>query len=241
MLSFLNSIGKSFLDLVYPPLCLHCEEGLEKAHPLFCFECLKQMAPIDPAERCPYCFSSEIDLEHEKCCDQCRHQPPLTERIAAVFDYEGPAATLIKKLKYGGQSYLAKGAGAYLAAYFLQLGWPLPNGIIPMPMSRLRAIERGYNQSALLAESIASLLSCPIYDLLKRTAGDYSQAGLNYQQRLELNSKTFQVKSKISLEDKCLLIIDDVITTGSSIRCCAEALQELYPSKIYALAVCRAR
>jgi len=231
---------KSFADLLYPPLCLHCNEPLNKNNTHYCDHCLTLMVPIEIQERCPFCFTADFNHENDRCCSVCKEQPPTTERMGAVFDYEGPAATLIKFLKYGGQPYLAKGAGAYLTARFLELEWPMPDYIVPMPMAPLRRFERGYNQSALLAEVVADMLGRPVYDLLKRRGGDFSQAGLNHRQRLQLKREAFSVKEGVRIHDKTLLIIDDVMTTGSSMRCCAEILQELYPGPIYALTVCRA-
>jgi len=233
-------IFQSFLDLIYPPLCLHCNAALGVHYAIFCEHCTQLLHPIAPNERCPYCFSADLNVESEKCCQNCRQKTPSTDRMAAVFDYEGPAASFVKHFKYGGQSYLAKGAGAYLVMQFLELNWPMPDCVIPMPMAPLRLFERGYNQSVLLAEEVALLLNRPMHNILQRCGGDFSQAGLNHQQRLELRSEAFSVKAKVSLYDQTVLLIDDVMTTGSSLRCCAEVLQELCPQHIYALTLCRA-
>lgn len=236
----LKEIIDSFSSLIYPPICLHCHESLEKGQPIFCSACLQMLELIDPQQRCPYCFSSEFNPLSEWCCVVCQKQPPLTERMASAFDYDGPAVSLITHLKYGGQVYLAEGAGAFLAAQFMRLEWPFPDVIVPMPISSLRRIERGYNQSQLIAEALAKILNRPIINALHRHMGDFSQAGLNHHQRMQLTSKGFALKESIKLHDKTVLLIDDVMTTGSSLRCCAEALQGAYPQSIYALTVCRA-
>lgn len=235
----LKKLGLSFLDLLYPPLCLHCDAGLEYECRIFCRACLLQLELIDPSLRCPLCFSSDFDAECQKCCEQCRTNPRNIKHIASVFDYEGPPATLVKQLKYGGQSYLAQGGGAYLAAQFLACDWPMPDYILPMPMSRLRKIERGYNQSELLVESFAKLLGCPLSKVLARKSGDFSQAGLDHKQRIDLKSDSFLVLNGDRLHDKKILLIDDVMTTGSSLNCCAEALAPYFPESIYALTLCR--
>ncbi|MBA3816982.1 MAG: ComF family protein, partial [Parachlamydiaceae bacterium] len=126
----LTQVRTSFLHLLYPPLCLHCRESLEHQFPLFCQSCLNLLEIIDHATRCPFCFTSEINTESETCCPDCRQNPQIMRRIAAAFDYEGPASTLIKQLKYGGQPYLAEGAGAFLTAQFIRLEWPMPDYII---------------------------------------------------------------------------------------------------------------
>ena len=198
------------------------------------------MCRIDPIERCPYCFTHDFNREVEKCCKNCLKKRRSTDKIASVFDYEGPAATLIKSLKYGGQDYLAKGAGAFLAAQYLTLGWPMPDAVIPMPIALLRRWERGYNQSYLLAESFASLLNIPVKDILIRKSGHFSQAGLSYEQRIQLSSDAFDIRKGADIMNQNVVIIDDVMTTGTSIECCAEALQSLFPKAIYGLTVCRA-
>ena len=126
-----------------------------------------------------------------------------------------------------------------MAVQFLSLDWPIPDFVIPMPMSRLRKIERGYNQSELLAESLAQLIHRPICKGLKRKSGDFSQAGLDHSQRLNLKNDSFFVKNGEQLYDKIVLLVDDVMTTGSSLNCCAEALIPAFPQEIYALTFCR--
>lgn len=235
-----HRLGQSFLDLLYPPLCLHCNEGLDRSNPVFCRLCLELLSSINPVDRCPYCFSADFSAEGQQCCLRCSKSPPVLDRMAAVFDYEGPASSLVKAFKYGGQSYLAKGAGAFLAAQFFQLDWPMPDVIIPMPMATLRRIERGYNQSLLLADSLGVILNRPVLDLLKRQSGEFSQAGLTHAQRMQLKSDSFSVKRDLKLYDQCVLLVDDVMTTGSSLNCCAEALRVAYPAKIHGLTLCRA-
>lgn len=237
--SLFKLIGRSFLNLVYPPLCLHCKNTLYDDSHLLCSICLQNLELIDPSERCPLCFSSEYH-PHERLCTECRTYPPLFHGMASAFDYIGPAATLVRKLKYGDQTHLAEGCGAYLAAQFLNLNWPMPDIIVPVPLPFTRKITRGYNQSLLLAESLSLMIKRPVSEPLIRRSGDYSQAGLSRKQRLELDGSSIQLKSKQHLQDKCILIIDDVITTGSTLRKCAAALFPACPAKIYSLSFCRA-
>lgn len=239
MMPLLAALGKSVLDLIYPPICLHCSESLEGDALIFCHHCLSQLDMIDPSLRCPYCFSSEFNPEAHTSCTECEGKPRAIQRIASVFDYEGAASTLVKQMKYGKKSYLAKGGGAYLAAQFFTLNWPMPDLIIPMPMSRLRKWDRGYNQSELLAQSLAACIGCPVSYSLKRKGGDFSQAGLGHDQRLQLKSDSFFIQNQEALYGKSLLLIDDVMTTGTSLNCCAEALAASFPKEIYALTLCR--
>ncbi len=230
----------SILSLLYPPLCLHCRESLEKGNPIFCKGCLEQLELIDPTSRCVVCFST-INQTVGKVCPRCLHKGQRTiSQLAAVFDYMGPASTLIKCLKYSQQPYLAKGAGAFLVAQWVRLEWPLPDLIVPVPMAFTHWLERGYNQSALLAEIVAEALDRPLAEPLKRSSGDYRQAALNQQQRKKLTASRFHLNPKISLLDKTILLIDDVMTTSTTLEQCAQVLLEGHPKRIYGLTVCKA-
>lgn len=142
-------------------------------------------------------------------------------------------------MKYANQPYLAKGVAGFIALQLDQLNWPLPDIIIPVPISLMRWMQRGYNQSDLLAKQLGKLVDRPVLNALKRTSGGFHQAGLNRQQRLQLNPHSFQLAKNVCIEDKCILLVDDVTTTGSTFRCCGEALLEGCPESIYGLAVCQ--
>ena len=229
----------SFLHLVFPPRCLHCEESTDHDQPLFCPACLSLLELIDPSERCFSCFGPRDPAQGRRCSD-CLEGNSIFSGIGAAFDYIGPAASLIKKLKYGNQPYLAEGAGAFLVAQWGQLKWPVPDAIVPIPLSFTHWIDRGYNQTVLLAEQMSKLLEVPVWDVLHRKSGDYSQAALSLSQRKSLDGKRFTLKKKFSLEDKTLLLVDDVMTSGSTLKRCAEVLVEGYPTRLYALAFCKA-
>lgn len=241
MRQWLNKLKDSFLHLLYPPHCLHCKQLISHAQPLYCDTCASLCEFINPSECCPVCFGPADDYTAESNrCLSCKGQPALLFcQMGAVFDYLGPAASLIKKLKYANQPYLAKGAGAFLAAQFQRLEWPVPDAIIPVPLSFTHWLDRGYNQSELLANSLADFLQVPVWKALKRRSGDYSQAGLTWSQRQALASKKFKLKKNYSLQDKTLLLIDDVMTTRSTLYRCAEILLEGCPSRLYALTLCR--
>lgn len=234
----LQSIVKAFIHLAYPPLCLHCGEGLSNPDPLFCENCAAMLEMIRAEDRCHFCFAL-VENVQPPICAKCKQTPSLFTRMGSAFDYMGPASTLVSKLKYSNMPYLAKGMGAYMAAQIVLLNWPLPDVIIPAPIMKTHLFVRGYNQSELLAHSLAAILGCPVQKALSRRSGDYSQAGLSKSQRLQLGN-SIQLKPHQNLHDKCILLIDDVLTTGSTMKKCAQALMEDYPRNIYGLTFSRA-
>lgn len=226
------------IDLVYPPLCLHCSEYKQEREAVFCSDCLALLELIDPMERCPQCFHDNYDSE-EHYCGSCAYYPSPIYRAGAVFDYGGPAATLVRKLKYEGRLDLARGAGAFLAAQLIRLDWPLPDLIVPVPISTFRWIERGYNQSDLLAQSLSKIIMRPVVQVLKRPSGGYRQASLQMEQRQQLALDSFVLLENNKLCNKTILLVDDVMTSGSTLRCCGEALCKGNPLRIYSMAFCR--
>lgn len=239
MQAFSRELFRSIYDLVYPPLCIYCSQTIVGDSKLFCLECLGLLDLIDPATRCPSCFSMDFCLDL-KVCGPCKNRPHVLSGLAAAFDYAGPAACLVRMLKYADQSYLAKGAGAFMAAQFTRLEWPIPDVIVPVPIAFTHLLERGYNQSLLLAQSLSGILNRPVNEALYRKSGDFSQAGLARKQRLSLEGKSFIQKKTGILQDKIVLLVDDVMTTGTTLERCGEALQGDCPKSIYALTVCRA-
>lgn len=234
-----HHLGKAFIHLLYPPCCLHCRLYLDDPAHILCESCLHLMETLNPTERCPLCFSPDY---HPllKLCKDCARRPLCFDGMAAVFDFLGPPATLVKKLKYSNRPDLAEGMAAYLITQFCQLNWPLPEIVIPVPISFVHLWDRGYNQSTLLAQHFSQILQCPMQEVLTRKSGDFSQAGLSRSQRLLLKGEKFGCKKGVDLQNKTLLLIDDVLTTGSTLRRCAENLQSFHPKKIYGLVFCRA-
>lgn len=228
----------AFLHLIFPPQCAHCRTSLSDSSLILCQQCLELLELIDPSDRCPYCFSQDYRPSH-KICGNCQKCPPILNGLASAFDYFGPAASLVKKIKYQNQPHLAAGCGAYLAAQYLALEWPLPDVIVPVPIAFTHLIERGFNQSQLMAESLSKILQKPVKEVLMRKSGDYSQAGLRLSQRVKLDGSSILLKKNQCLSDQNILLIDDVLTTGSTMRRCAEALIASCPACIYGLTFCR--
>jgi ComF family protein len=232
-----QAIKNSLTHLLFPATCLHCQECLPPQHPFLCSLCSTLLEFIDSNDRCLTCFNVKKPISTHQC-EYCKKFPSLFFRQASVFDYLGPAQSLVKHFKYGNQPYLAKGMGAFLVMQLARLQWALPDFLVPVPLSLSHWLQRGYNQSFLLAEEMSKLLNIPVLDCLKRTSNDYSQAALSFKQREKLK-QVFLLKNLTQIQDKRILLIDDVITTGRTLQKCAEALSEGFPGTLYALTFCR--
>lgn len=231
-------LQKSLLHLVYPTKCLHCQILLPPESLVLCSTCASLLDLICPESRCPICFNA-LSENFTTPCSECLQYPSHYLHMAAAFDYEGPAISLVKHLKYANKPYLAKGMAAFLIAQLDRLQWPMPDVLVPVPLSFSHWIDRGYNQSALLAEEMGRLLQCPVWNALTRQSGDFSQAALSLEQRKALSGKYFRRNEKFTIQGKILLVIDDVMTSGSTLQRCAETLSLGNPAALYALTFCR--
>lgn len=229
-------LKQELLNFLFPNFCAHCSVPIG-SYPL-CDSCVTLLELIDPSERCKTCYAECSG----RICNRClTHEIPL-DRMAAVFDYMGPAPSLVKKMKYGNQPWHAETIAPWMTHYLLaNLRWPAPDLIIPAPMVWNKKLTRGYNQSLLIAEAIGAYLNVPVHDVLRRRIGDPSQARLSKERRSQLAGESFFVKKAETLYDRSLLIVDDVMTTGTTLRCCAETLLEGCPASIHALAFCCAK
>jgi len=233
---FVEKIKKSLsaIHFLYPQSCIHCQEELEGAFRYLCDFCLSELRVLDPKLKCQYCFQDSP----QNICPSCRKKRISLKACAAVWDYLGPASTLIQKLKNGAQPKLAKLLAAYLVSQWHALGWPLPDAIIPVPQSPFSQFLKGYNPSALIAEEFSKMMGKTCLQILRRKGGDFSQSKLPLEIRASLTNENFWMKHPEKIFDKTVLLIDDYFQTGATLKCCAETLSEAFPKSIYALTVC---
>lgn len=171
-----------------------------------------------PQKLCPLCgeFLEESNLSICKTCLGEIEFLPLTPhwQTAALAIYSGILKKAIHDLKYKNQEKLAQPLGALLAQC---LGNSLGKveGIIPIPLHENRLRQRGFNQALLLSQVLGENLAIPVLsDVLLRVKDTVTQVNLSKEQRLKNLTNAFQVINPAKINSKCLLLIDDVYTTG---------------------------
>jgi predicted amidophosphoribosyltransferase len=209
----LKKLYKYFSQIAFPPICVHCEGGVE-GKGLLCIDCMQNLTLLSAEGRCSTCFD-EVEI-----CGMCRGKSYPFRKAAAVFEYFGPAFSLLQLLKKGSLPSLAKDFAAFMVVQLFQLGWPLPDQLVPMPQSFAKTLQNGYNLSELIAKEMAKLLQCPCDCLLKRKNIDLS----------------FSWKKRRDLANKTILLIDEQIDTKDNLCPGATILQEGAPRSIYVLA-----
>jgi len=186
-----------FLEWIFPPFCLHCDEPVQLSQPL-CTSCVQLLTFLPPVD------------------------PPVD--LLVTFEGQGPAWTLIKALKSGKAPDLAKGLAGYMALHYLKSNLPLPDFIVPVPQSLYRSLKIGYNPSLLLAQFLGKTLDRPVVQLLKRKRQLYCQMKVDRDRRYLLSADDFQWKKRVPIAEKTILLVDDVVGTGATLRACAQTL-----------------
>lgn len=218
------------LDWIYPPSCVGCKQS----GTLFCSECLDSIQYLNNG-LCPTCGYPRFNA---RVCLGCSHHSPNYNQIRSVAAYTGSIREGLHQLKY--QNHL--GLGIEFASMLNQLvvkqNWQI-DLIVPVPLSKNRRKERGYNQSALIALPLSLQLECKMDDkLITRTKETQTQVELDKHQRQKNLENAFHVPTNRCI-DKNILVVDDVITTGATINDCARALKSAGAKEVYAVSIGR--
>jgi len=209
--------GRRSLDALaafaLPQRCPGC--GAPAAHEaLLCADCRGRI----PRLAIPLCVRCLVEEREPASCTRHRGRAAW-----AAWVYDERAALLIAALKFGGRPGLAAGLGATIAAA-LPPGFR-PDLVLEVPLHPARRRERGYNQAALLADAVAGALGAPRLDAaLVRTRATREQAGLGPAARRANPAAAFAVRDPRALEGRSVLIVDDVLTTGSTLEACLAPL-----------------
>ncbi len=198
-------------------LCGLC--ALPSTQPL-CEPCQAQYLPSNMT-RCQRC-ALELTGGAEVCGICLKTPPPYTQALA-LGDYAEPVDRLVRRLKFGGEPAIGRWLGRLLAQRWQQDGRTLPDLVVPVPLSKARLQIRGYNQSWEMARGFAGELSLRARsDVLLRVRDAAPQSGLPLEQRTRNIRGAFTVPR--ALEGARLLLVDDVMTTGSTLTEAASVL-----------------
>lgn len=200
-----NCVG--FTQSLIAQPCVLC--GARTRGGLLCAPCEADL-PRLPAERCPRCA---LPSPGGHLCGACLKRPPAFDRAAAVFSYGFPLDALIRHCKYGGAQELAAWFAGSLAAELKE--HPRPDLIVPMPLHPARLRQRGFNQALEIARRLADRLDIPCRHACRRQRDTPSQAGLDLKARRRNLRDAFVCDE--SLADKRVALLDDVMTSGSSL------------------------
>ena len=231
----------SIASLLYPPVCVICRANV-RATEYLCDQCEAKVTRI-VAPFCQKCSEPfEGAITDEFTCANCAHRTIHFDAAVAAYRSRGIVRKIIHDFKYGHQIYLRQPVARWLRAALddARLRGCRFDFIIPVPLHPTRQRERGFNQAAMLAE----LLSCAGIDSIETVAGadpihDHTDR-LDRAERMENLHDAFRLRKNMDVRGLRVLLIDDVLTTGSTLSECARILKRAGAISVYAATAARA-
>jgi ComF family protein len=220
----LRAALRPLLDVGLPPLCPACREAVRDPGGL-CAACWSRLNFITR----PYCERLGIPFAYDPgpgiLSMQALADPPAYARARAAVRFDDVARALVHALKYGDRLDIAPTLGRWMA----QAGHELLAGadaLVPVPLHWRRLWARRFNQSAALANCISAATRIPVSTALKRTRATPQQVGLSKTERAHNVQGAFRVPAaaKAEVAGRRLVVVDDVLTSGSTVDACARAL-----------------
>jgi ComF family protein len=219
---------KQLLDFALPARCGGCGTIVDEVHS-FCPDCWKQVEFL--GESGCVCCGLPLEATDAELCGACVARPPRIQRTRSAVAYGDLSRSVAIRLKYGRKVALARTMARYMA--------PLVGSgdgdaiLVPVPLHRSRLWRRGFNQSALVAAELArstGLRSEP--RLIKRTKRTPALKGMSLSQRRRTVAGAFSIDVSAELEGRTVVLVDDVLTTGSTANACARALKRAGAARI---------
>ena len=219
---------KVALDFALPPRCGCCGDIVEEVD-TFCVACWAALEFLGDSG-CGSC-GRPLEATEEQTCAPCLAQPPIIDRTRAAVAYDERSRVLALRLKYARRVALAKTMARFIA--------PLapkeePKALLlPVPLHRTRLWQRGFNQAALIAQALATATGIPSEPaLLKRTKRTRPLRGMSFSQRRRTVRGAFGLSDRSKVEGRTVILVDDVLTTGSTAEACARALKRAGAARV---------
>lgn len=216
-----------------PRHCVAC--GTASGERNLCPVCLAGLPRI--SHGCTLCGIS-LSLKSDAVCGVCLNRNPPWRQGIAALDYCFPVRQLVCRFKFQRDFASGQVLGQELLAMLARTAPPLPDSIIPVPLHRLRHFKRTFNQAEVLARQMAGGLQLPLdYTSLRRVRGTAAQSGLNASERKK-NIRGAFVCNRLRHEHVAL--VDDVMTTGTTLAECARAVRRAGAHQVSVWVVARA-
>ena len=239
-----HSYLAAILDLIYPRFCYNCRGSLaDSANRYLCFCCWRQL-PLSRNAICRRCGAELGPGTIEKnSCLLCQAQRFRFAGVRSGGKYQGALRNLLLQFKFHGISELRYPLAAIICRQLrLHPFAPPPELLLPVPLWPAKQQRRGYNQAELLARSVARDLGLPCLDgVLRKIKSSVPQSSLQRRERKNNVAGTFALspRQQAKICGRIVLLIDDIITSGSTADECAAALKQAGAGKVYVATVAK--
>jgi ComF family protein len=228
-------------SLLYPPVCTLCSRKT-KAGEYLCAQCEgKAMRIVAPfCQQCSEPFDGALTSAFT--CANCAHREIYFDAAVAAYRGRGIVRHIIHQFKYARQVHLRHLVARWLCAAFddPRLRRRHFDLLVPVPLHPTRQRERGFNQAVLLAELLSAQMSIRCRPVLKRIRYTTTQTALDRAERIENLHNAFRLRKNADVRGLRVLLIDDVLTTGSTLSECARVLKRAGALSVHAATAARA-
>jgi ComF family protein len=239
-------VAQGLFAALFPSDCRLCGAPLVNISRLpVCLECISAMQPI-PVGTCEICGEGMATLarpDETQTCEACRETRPQFERACAYGSYDDELRDLIHLLKYEQVTPAANLLGEILVAAIAKLEISRPVLVIPVPLHSSKRRQRRFNQAEIIARAALKQMAMPgtelATNLLVRQRATVSQIGLTRPQRAENIRGAFRVQHPEKIAGRSILLVDDVLTTGTTASECARVLRKAGAEKVWVATVAR--
>jgi competence protein ComFC len=232
---------RAIASLFYPPNCGACGAAISNTEYL-CPSCHDKAKRIVPpfCAKCSEPFAGAI--EGEFTCANCAHRKLKFDAAISAYRSRGVVRFVIVQFKYNRQLHLRHPIAGWLAEAMMdaRLRNRTFDLIVPVPLHPARLRERGFNQADLLARMLAQKIGVPVFAALERVRYTTTQTAFDRIDRMENLHNAFRLRKKVTVRELRVLLVDDILTTGSTLSECARVLREAGARSVYAVTAARA-
>lgn len=227
LVASVRTAARIALDFALPPRCAGCGAIVSDVHS-FCADCWRGIEFLGHSG-CSTC-GLPLEATEQTTCAACLAQPPRIARTRAAVAYDDLSRGLAIRLKYGRKIAIARTMARFMAPLVAEEGDRI---LVPVPLHRWRLWSRGFNQSALVAQELSRRLGIATDPLaLRRIRRTPPLKGMSRTQRRKTVSGAFRVRDKTAIAGKTIILVDDVLTTGSTAEACARTLKRAGAARV---------
>lgn len=220
-----KNAGEFLIDAAYPKRCAICGFRGEWV----CRVCLETPALFKQ----PWCSRCGVPILHP--C-RCYLVPVMIDQLRSAGPYDGWLRQSVHLIKYQGESSRVDHLAEIVRPVLQDIDDP--GALVPVPLHKQRIRERGFNQSALLAQALSALSGLELWDGLLRVRDTPHQVGLSASERALNVAGAFEIREMPVGIPKRVVLVDDVFTTGATIEACADVLLRRGAESVSAMTVC---
>ncbi len=232
----LKKIYHHIINYLLPKRCLSCSSLTQDANS-FCGNCWKNLNFIN-SPFCKCCGREfALDLSEQQECLKCISHPPSFDKARALFKFDEHSKHIIHAFKYYDKTILAKSFAEMLSSRY---SYDIAESdiIVPVPMHRFKRLFRMYNPAQILAQELHLAINLPIQmNVLVKTKWTKPQTTLSRKARLKNIAGSIKIENLSKIKGKKVILIDDVITTGTTVSLCSRLLKKAGAKEVVVLSI----